>query len=267
VIVAPRIEGESTHRLTSQTSQTTRSVIFDVRVCICHEVLVATRVHSPAHLTARAVIMMSARAALVLSLSLAACACSRGEEPVTEPAPVAEPILTRVTAERTDLMYRYRKDDGYATATTIDEIPAEARRAVNVIDLSLSPEARGSTRLVQIFDLSAPSPDGSFPGRLVPRGQLEAVLAEAQATPAQAPVTMYSAAWCGVCTKARAFMTKSGIAFVEKDVDKDKGAARELAEKARRAGIDASGVPVFDVGGTMMPGFDQNRLMSLVRGG
>lgn len=205
-------------------------------------------------------------ALLLLALTLAGCA--RDTPPSEAPAAPAEaPALTRVTAERSDLLYRYPTEDGFQSATTLDEIPAEARGAVQVVDLSLSPEARGSTQTVQVFDLRAPGVDGAFPGRVVPRGELEQVLAEAQARPAQAPLTMYSASWCGVCNKARGFLQKNGVAFVEKDIEKDKGAARELAEKARAAGVDASGVPVFDVGGRLMPGFDGPRLLEMVRGG
>lgn len=207
-------------------------------------------------------------ASLIAALALG---CSRStdhapEGGAHEAAESAAPTLTRVTADRADLMLRYRADDGFATASSIDEIPATARGAVQVVDLSLSPDARGSTDYVQIFDLRAARDDGSFPGRLVPRAELERALAEAQATPAQAPVTMYSASWCGVCRKARAFLGEQGVAFVEKDIEKDKDAARELATKARAAGVDASGVPVFDVGGTLMPGFDGPRLLALVRG-
>ena len=61
-------------------------------------------------------------------------------------------------------------------------------------------------------------------------------------------------------------MTEKGIPFVEKDIDKDPGAKRELATKARKAGIQANGVPVFDIRGKMISGFDGNRILSLVRG-
>lgn len=208
------------------------------------------------------------RVILALLMCTLALGCSRSTDaPAESTAEPTAPTLTRVTAETPELMLRYRSDDGFATASSIDEIPAEARGAVQVVDLSLSPEARGATDFAQVFDLRTARADGSFAGRLVPRAELERALAEAQATPAQAPVTMYSAAWCGVCRKARTFLGEQGIAFVEKDIDKDKDAARELAAKARAAGVDASGVPVFDVGGTLMPGFDGPRLLALVRGG
>ena len=60
-------------------------------------------------------------------------------------------------------------------------------------------------------------------------------------------------------------MTQQGLAFVEKDIDKDRGAKEELARKSRAAGIRAGGVPVFDIAGKMMSGFDPNRLMALLQ--
>ena len=113
-----------------------------------------------------------------------------------------------MTADRTDLLFRYPGDDpgAFETASSVEEVPAAKRAKVQVVDLSQPPEARGAGRFVQVFDLRAPGPDGAYPGKLVARAELEQVLAEQTARPAQASVTMYSASWCGVCRKARAFL-------------------------------------------------------------
>ena len=176
-------------------------------------------------------------------------------------------MLTEVTASRKDLLFRFGGEKGFETATSIDEIPAESRANVQVIDLSLSPAQRGSTQFVQIFDLQTADANGAYPGQVLPRSGLEEALAKKAEKPAQASITMYSAAWCGVCTKARKFLTSKGIAFVEKDIEKDKDAGRELRARAKAAGISASGVPVFDVGGQMISGFDPNRILKLAKGG
>lgn len=197
--------------------------------------------------------------ALAILLLFALSGCK--SEPAAPDAGV-EPTLATVTADRTDLMFRYRTEDGFASATTLDEIPADKRQAVLVNDLTLTPEQRGAGRFVQVFDLRQAGPDGRFPGKLVPRAELEATLAELQKVAPPAPVTMYSAAWCGVCTKARKYLQEAGIPFVEKDIEKDKGAAQELQAKAKAAGVSASGVPVFDVGGKIMSGFDPNALQA-----
>ncbi|MCA9561347.1 MAG: hypothetical protein KC583_22515 [Myxococcales bacterium] len=207
---------------------------------------------------------------IMLGLVVAAVGCKGGDDADGPPAASTEaPALTRVTADRTDLLFRYPGDDpgAFETASSVEEVPAAKRAKVQVVDLSQPPEARGAGRFVQVFDLRAPGPDGAYPGKLVARAELEQVLAEQTARPAQASVTMYSASWCGVCRKARAFLEKEGVPFVEKDIEKDKGAQAELTAKAQKAGVQVGGVPVFDVGGRILPGFDPDTLMRAVRGG
>lgn len=75
-----------------------------------------------------------------------------------------------------------------------------------------------------------------------------------------APVVLYGTSWCGWCRRAREFFTERGIPFVDKDVERDGLAARELDGLRRRAGIRSGGVPVIDVDGTVIVGFDQRRI-------
>ncbi len=213
------------------------------------------------------------RIALALLVSLTAWATGCQAPPAAPAAPSAEAVtLSEVTAARTDLMFRYQAEAGqWAQATRIDEIPAAARAAVVVVDLARSPAERAAGQVAQVFDLRTPDATGRYPGRLVPRDTLEqalsAQLAEQLKARQQTALTMYSASWCGVCRKARAFMDKAGIAYIEKDIEKDPTAARELADKAQAAGVQTNGVPVFDVGGRIISGFDPQTLQRLTRGG
>ena len=77
-------------------------------------------------------------------------------------------------------------------------------------------------------------------------------------------VIVYSTAWCGYCRKVKAWLTQKGIAFTEKDVERDPGAAAELAQKAAAAGVQPRGVPVIDARGTQVLGFDLQRLEQLL---
>ena len=88
---------------------------------------------------------------------------------------------------------------------------------------------------------------------------------KAQVQTQQPPITLYSASWCGYCKKARAFLKKSKLKFTEHDIEKNQNAARELARKAKRAGLQLGGVPIIDVGGRLMKGFDPKRLLSMVK--
>ena len=49
-------------------------------------------------------------------------------------------------------------------------------------------------------------------------------------------VIVYGASWCSACHQAMAYFKKKGIAFIEKDIEKDAEAAEEMNGKLRRAG-------------------------------
>lgn len=84
---------------------------------------------------------------------------------------------------------------------------------------------------------------------------------EGTATPAvgeEAPVvTLYSTSWCGWCRKSRELMQSLGIAFVERDVERD---AQAAADKARLA--PGSGVPVMVRGREVQAGFNEATIRS-----
>ena len=74
------------------------------------------------------------------------------------------------------------------------------------------------------------------------------------------PVVVYGTSWCGWCRRTTEFLTARGVAFVEKDIEHDPVAAAEVARLRRRAGIRSAAVPVIDVGGTIILGYDVPRL-------
>lgn len=80
-------------------------------------------------------------------------------------------------------------------------------------------------------------------------------------TPAQSAtsqrVIMYSAAWCGYCKQARQYFRRSGISFVEYDIEKN--------QNARRAydAIGGNGVPVILVGNKRLNGFTVANFQSI----
>ncbi|MEW5738197.1 MAG: glutaredoxin domain-containing protein [Myxococcota bacterium] len=78
--------------------------------------------------------------------------------------------------------------------------------------------------------------------------------------PASSDVVLYATSWCGYCRKAREYFNKKGVKYVERDIEKDEGAAQELAAKASAAGVRPQGVPVIDVRGKLILGFDRAAL-------
>jgi glutaredoxin len=73
-----------------------------------------------------------------------------------------------------------------------------------------------------------------------------------------AGVVMLSTAWCGVCKRARQYLTSKGVAFTELDVEKSAAGRDEY----RR--LNGRGVPIILVGNQQMNGFDPARLDRLL---
>ena len=68
-------------------------------------------------------------------------------------------------------------------------------------------------------------------------------------------ITIYTTTWCGFCKIAKKYMDEQGIKYEEKDVERDPTAASESVEKSGQMGV-----PVIDVEGTIILGFDKPRL-------
>jgi glutaredoxin len=71
-----------------------------------------------------------------------------------------------------------------------------------------------------------------------------------------AEVVVYGTSWCGWCKRTRQWLDERSIPFVDKDVERDPGAAEELARKAEQRNTRARGVPWVDARGTLVKGFD-----------
>jgi glutaredoxin len=77
-------------------------------------------------------------------------------------------------------------------------------------------------------------------------------------------VTIYGTSWCGACRAARSYFQQRGIPFADKDIESDPEAAHELSEKASKVGLPTDRVPVLDVRGRLLLGFDQARVEALL---
>lgn len=174
---------------------------------------------------------------------------------------------------RPGLLYTFLAEGGEVQTTeALEDIPAAARASVRVIDLNVPPEARGAGKWVFIADLRRPNADGSYPYRALSHVSFDKALASAAANEKVASalakssqqITVYTTAWCGVCKQAKAFLQQRNVQFVERDVERDDQAAAELGAKAKRAGVMPQGVPVIDVYGELMLGFDPERLLAML---
>ena len=72
-------------------------------------------------------------------------------------------------------------------------------------------------------------------------------------------VTIYRTSWCAFCHTEMQWMDRLGIPYVAKDIEADPAANDELMAKINN---DFRGVPVTDVAGEIILGFDRPKLQA-----
>ncbi|MDW8325399.1 MAG: glutaredoxin domain-containing protein [Anaerolineales bacterium] len=75
----------------------------------------------------------------------------------------------------------------------------------------------------------------------------------------QPRVIIFSTPTCAFCNQAKAYFRQRGIRFQDVDVSRDPAAARDMV---RRSG--QQGVPVIDIGGKIVVGFDRPKINQLL---
>lgn len=83
-----------------------------------------------------------------------------------------------------------------------------------------------------------------------------------QNTATQPKVIIYSTTWCAFCKTEKQYLEKLGVPFVEKDVEVDKEAYEELMAKSDGG---YQGVPVTDIAGEMVLGFNRPVIDQLIK--
>ncbi len=73
-------------------------------------------------------------------------------------------------------------------------------------------------------------------------------------------VTIYTTPTCGYCQQAKRYLRAHGVEYKEVDVSADQAAAKQLVLRTRQFGV-----PVIDVGGNLVIGFDLRRLEKLLQ--
>jgi glutaredoxin len=220
-------------------------------------------------------------AALASLLFSAACRRSAPAAPSAEPAPQQLEVLK----DGRHLFTYVEPSGAFATTDKPEIIPETARKLVRVIDPGQMKPA--GTSLVYVTDVNSLLTAGKAPARPMPREAFEtAAIAQLppgasspmgahppqpmgdagapQSPPGKAVVTVYGTSWCGACRQARAYFAERKIPFADKDIEQDPAAARELGEKAAKMGIPTDRVPVLDVRGRLLLGFDRARVEALL---
>lgn len=72
-----------------------------------------------------------------------------------------------------------------------------------------------------------------------------------------APITIYTTPTCGFCHMAKDYFKSKEVEYDEKDVTKDAEAYKEIMEKSGQLGV-----PVIDISGSIIIGFDKPKIDS-----
>jgi glutaredoxin-like YruB-family protein len=75
----------------------------------------------------------------------------------------------------------------------------------------------------------------------------------------QPKVVVFSTPTCSYCNMAKSYFREKGITFTDIDVSRDQAAARDMV---RRSG--QMGVPVIDIGGKIVVGFNRPQVNMLL---
>lgn len=73
-------------------------------------------------------------------------------------------------------------------------------------------------------------------------------------------IKVYSTPACSYCHMVKDYLKEKGLEFIDKDVSKDESASQEMIDKSGQMGV-----PVIDIDGQIVIGFDKNQLASLLK--
>jgi len=226
------------------------------------------------------------------------CFVAACRKPAPDAAPAAAPGTPATIEVLKDGRWLFTYADpagGFATTDKPDSVPAGARAVVRVFDPSAPEKTPGEGR-VYVTNLDDVMNKGKATARAMSREAFETAAMAAHPTGESSPlaaqgmhpvpmpsavdggpgaaapapaggapvVTIYGTSWCGACRAARQYLTERKIPFADKDVERDADAARELAAKAAKLGVPTDRVPVIDVRGRLLLGFDKARIESLL---
>ena len=231
--------------------------------------------------------------AVVWAVALAGGACRRSA-PDAPPQPKSQPGVVEILKGGRWLFTYVEPAGTFATTDKAESVPEGQRAIVRVFD----PADLGKTDApgqVTVTDLNQLLKSGKARAKPLSRDAFEtaalaqlppgqsSTLASHGAEPApggpppptEAPppvagdagapvVTIYGTSWCGACRAARQYLTERRVPFADKDIENDPAAARELSEKASKMGIPTDRVPVIEVRGRLLQGFDRARIDALL---
>ena len=229
---------------------------------------------------------------IVLASALSApLACESPPSETNPKAHAASPaagIRFQVRDDTPNLLITWVDDQGdFHVVQKPSAVPAASRALVRV---AVTPDHVGTQDHVYVADLRTKKPDGTYAVRTVPRAEWDEVGAAKRKSrlealaPQRAPsssagkdagsgasagrvrATVYGADWCKPCHQAERYLRTLGVDVVVKDIESSETIRSELRAKLRKARLPpSSSIPIIDVAGKLMVGFDPRAVEQAVR--
>jgi glutaredoxin len=212
-------------------------------------------------------------AALLALAALVVSGCRGRDDDPSRPRASSLPAL-ELRDETPDLLLTWVDAKGeFHTVQHPADVPPEGRDAVRVVVTSR--DEGSSSELLYVANLAQHNPNGTYPVQSVSRAEWEAV-ADRRRTAARSPlpgggekvaavtVVIYGASWCGPCHQAADYLRGRGVKVVSKDTEAEPGAYAEMRGKLDRAGMRSGNIPVIDVMGRLLIGFNPRELDAAV---
>jgi glutaredoxin len=209
-----------------------------------------------------------------------------------EPAHLTLPEL-KIGDETPDLLLTWvdAKGDAHVVNKPAD-VPIEGRDHVRVV---MTSSEHGTANLFYVTNLTVKGGDGNYPVSTMTRREWDDLISQrrqalappaaspgaagagdpsnqeqdpsqAALTPAGFTVIIYGASWCGACHQAVAHLKRRKVPVIEKDIEQDPNAESEMRAKLARAGVHGGSIPVIDVKGKILIGFEPHALDAAVVG-
>jgi len=200
-------------------------------------------------------------------------------------APQALPQLT-LKDDTANLMLTWVDDQGdFHVVQQISAVPEERRDPVRVVIMG---QEAGTGQQVYVANLRQKQADGSYAVKSTPRSQWDAIGADrrkarleamapkaeasASAKPTLAPgekprAIIYGADWCKPCHQAEDFLRSLGVDVTKKNIEQSSAAQAEMQQKLAKARRGGASIPVIDLMGNIVVGFNPDVLRRLVEQG
>jgi glutaredoxin len=193
------------------------------------------------------------------------------------------PTTIEVRDGTRDLLLTWVDDKGdFHVVSKPSQVPEGSRELVRVV---VTTRREGTGSVLYVADLRKKKPDGTYPVRRMPRAEWDEVGASKRKTrlealkpkaPTAKPVVpdgggksaamrveaiVYGAQWCKPCHDAARYLRTLGVNVVVKDIESSGSVRAELERKLARAKMpQGSSIPIIDVAGKLLVGFDPRAL-------